>query len=346
MEPITEGRPSEALPNPADKKAVIQVQTTGNVPIRPIIKVSSADSLVSDCDRGKMITPGSLDVVDKPACPTYENLDFLRNDKMFSRDAQKVSVKNLAPNKPKVVDKPQFLATANENNLRTNFSVHLRTVPKNFTRNRFKAAESGRSFDDPVGKHALLAKQTNVQTPSNISLGSMDTPLSDVANKFVKNLNTCNKGKELASSSLDRKGGFTSRDAPGRSSLSRHRYTRDCEDRRTPLLQRTGKFQQEESPCKAESSGILAKVLRRTPIFERKSFKQLQMDSNIPVQEEKVSSSSVVRNIVESFNKKSGGLSFGSRGGYGRSSMKVMGNPKVNLKGLVRGSLDNEFTAL
>ncbi|KAH1011758.1 hypothetical protein HUJ04_001055 [Dendroctonus ponderosae] len=379
LEPITEGRPSEALQSQADKKlspvegsnSLTKVQSTGSAPskekpMRPIIKVSSADSLVSDCDdRGKLITPGNLDVVDKSSCPTYENLDFLRNDKMFTRDAEKsVCVKNLAPNKLKVVDKPQFLATASENNLRSNnFSVHLRTVPKNFTRNRFiterKGAEGGRCLEETLQKHALLAKQSNVQTPSNISLGSMKTPLSDVANKFVKNLNTSNRGKELASSSLvneasrDRKGDFNSRDAPGRSSLSRHRYTRESEEhpmhRRTPLVQRTGKFQQEDSPCKAESSGILAKVLRRTPIFERKSFKPLHVEPNAPsssVQEEKACGSSVVRNIVESFNKKSGGLSFGSRGGYGRSSMKVMGNPKVNLKGVVRGGVDNEFTAL
>lgn len=367
--------------------------------MKPIIKVSSADSIGDNCDTNiKSKQPNLIEqIIDDstkdhrvPACPTYENLDFLKNDKMFSKDTEKhVSVQNLANTKLKTVDKAQFLKHHNENNLKENtFNVNLRTVPKNFTRNRF-IKECKKELED---RHVLLAKQ------SNLSLGSMNAATSPVTEKFVNissnfpnksNLKESNLGTkqfEANSGSHSSKTPFgvfspepISRNIPERCSLSRRRYTRDSDDspvpKRTPLLQRkstTSKFYSantDEQTKEDEPSGILAKVLRRTPIFERKTFKPTQLDHSQKIPEEhsrsktqmilnkeridapstsafKGASSNVVRSIVDSLNRKSGGLSFGNRGGYGRSSLKVIGSPKVNLKGVVRGSLDTEFTAL
>lgn len=369
MEPITEGKPTQdiqkvpvtATPNILSKVPSNEKIYQNKSP-KPIIKVSSP-------------TEDLLDIKELiPPCRTYENLDFLKNDNIFSKDSQKsVCVKNLTTSTLKSMDKPQLMQpNSNENNLKVrSFNVNLRSVPKNFTRNRFI-----RDFEDTGQKHNLLAKQSNLNAPnhsvkvSNLTLGSMKSASSPVTEKFVNSRG--NYKSDLVSSSLvfeackdapeqNRNKTFLPRTVPERCSLYRRRYCRDTEEspvpKRTPLLQRktSSKFitESEEPLQKDEETGILAKVLRRTPIFERKSFKP-QMEPQAVKQEVnppstsgfRGSGTSIVRNIVDSLNRKSGGLSFGNRGGYGRSSLKVVGSPKVNLKGVVRGNLDTEFTPL
>ncbi|XP_050292721.1 LIM domain kinase 1 isoform X2 [Anthonomus grandis grandis] len=362
LEPITEGKPADIVQKsqPEKKlltidhiKPIIKVSSAENIPnkgeklLKPIIKVSSADSIDDNCDTNLKMKhfdcrPNLFDASTniQPACPTYENLEFLRNDKVFSKDNEKaVCTKNLVQFKPK----PQ------ENNLKTNrFNVDLRVVPKNFTRNRFAKEE------EPKQKTVLLAKQSNLPKVNNLSLDSMNAATSPVTEKFFyskQNNETNELRKNMFSSEF-------SRNLPERYSLPRRRYTRDCDDgpvlRRTPLLQRKATANNEPSAKFEEPSGILAKVLRRTPKLQRKISEDSELKSPQIILNKtpspstsgfKCASSNVVRNIVDSFNKKSGGLSFGNRGGYGRSSLQISGSPKVNLKG-VRGGLDNEFTPL
>lgn len=378
LEPITEGKPTQDI-----QKVPVSCTATPNI----LSKVPSNEKIYQNKSPKPIIKVSSptedlLDIKQLiPPCRTYENLDFLKNDNIFSKDSQKpVCVKNLTTSTLKSMDKPQLMQpNSNENNLKVrSFNVNLRTVPKNFTRNRFI-----RDFEDTGQKHNLLAKQSNLNAPnhsvkvSNLTLGSMKSASSPVTEKFVNSTSRGNYKSDLVSSSLVFEAckappeqtqikTFLPRTVPERCSLSRRRYCRDTEEspvpKRTPLLQRktSSKFITEsETPLqKDEETGILAKVLRRTPIFERKSFKP-QIEPPAVKQDDcrnyvnppstsgfRGSGTSIVRNIVDSLNRKSGGMSFGNRGGYGRSSLKVVGSPKVNLKGVVRGNLDTEFTPL
>lgn len=59
------------------------------------------------------------------------------------------------------------------------------------------------------------------------------------------------------------------------------------------------------------------------------------------------SSNSVVKNIIQTLNRRdTNKLDFRNRNSYGRSSLKVMGNPKVDISSSVRCSSPEEFTAL
>ncbi|KAL1502710.1 hypothetical protein ABEB36_007817 [Hypothenemus hampei] len=406
LEPITEGKPTSDKRQLCEKllhvdnckpNCITKCASSENVPgrgenrpFKPIIKVSNTDNLLeNNCDINRKFQHSLIDkpIVNLPGevmtpCRTYENLNFLKNDKMFSKDAEKpICVKNLTTMKLKSVNKPGFLNSNNDNNMKTNnFKVNLRTVPKNFTRNRFVKEE----FED---QGPILAKQSNNFKVNNLSLGSLKSTSSPVTDKFVNskesNLKSQKRMPDLISSTLVFEA-TTQRHKPeledtlvpsNRNPLerSRRRYTKDSDDssvlRRTPLLQRKtiGETREEES------SGILSKVLWKTPIFERKTFNKPLLgdaplsttitEENSPLKTPQIilnkqsinapstsafrgSGSNIVKNIVDSLNRKSGGLSFGNRGGYGRSSLKVIGSPKVNLKGVVRGSLDSEFTAL
>ncbi|XP_018569295.1 LIM domain kinase 1 isoform X1 [Anoplophora glabripennis] len=96
----------------------------------------------------------------------------------------------------------------------------------------------------------------------------------------------------------------------------------------------------------SERSSILTKL---TPILQRRSgFLRLdQAGAASPASSKKPSSPpGIVRNMVDSLNRK-GGLSFSSRGNYGRSSLKAMGSPRVDLKKVGRScSPTEEYTAL
>lgn len=97
----------------------------------------------------------------------------------------------------------------------------------------------------------------------------------------------------------------------------------------------------------SEKPSLLTKL---TPILQRRSgFLRLdQTSTTSPILAKKLSSSSsgIVRNMVDSLNRK-GGLSLGSRGSYGRSSLKVTGSARVDLKSVGRScSPTEEYTAL
>ncbi|XP_030754913.1 LIM domain kinase 1 isoform X2 [Sitophilus oryzae] len=292
-EGIPSGHRSPAL------EPIKEGKTANLAPKSPLVK--SFDELqdnLSSCDiRPKKIIH-TLDNLPETSPPLYENIDFLKNDNMYHKSTEKpICIQDLKPTEK--VPKP----VETENNRRSNrFNVRLRTVPKNFTRNRFVREEP------PKG--------------TNLSLGNIGSAASTpVTQKFVSRTTERKHVPDLISSTFN----------PKKTSEVPH----------------------------DEPSGILAKVLRRTPIFERRTFRPSHDEDTsirstgrlpqIPKIEPAPStsrSSSVVRSIVDSLNRKGGGgFGFGSRMGYGRSSLKVTGSPKVDLKGVVRGR-DAEFTAL
>ncbi|XP_060534465.1 LIM domain kinase 1 isoform X2 [Cylas formicarius] len=401
LEPIKEGKISKT--SSPEKKA------TNGDNLKPMENVLSTKPALGDELSAKNLENPTLvtKIPDVRSYPDYENIGFLKNDKVFACDTEKC-VKSLTDAELKTAEKPN-----NRCGDERRFKVRLRTVPKNFTRNRFMkeikdntsssagtcddAAIFGpkRDFHAPPSAPVIRVEQRSPEKTNNLNLDSINAVPSAVTQKFVHNKtvkdnNKANNVPDLVSSTPpSTTSNFfpnpeerqLSRNNLERSSLVRRRYTKTPDDapvlKRTPLLQRkaTGKFYcPEVAEIKADNSGILAKVLKRTPIFERRSIKPSQEETitraynsylpdSLKMEERKVvnldqlpkttctpstsscKSSNVVKSIVDSLNRKSGGLSFGTRGNFGRSSLKVSGNPKVNLKGVIR-SRDSEFTAL
>nr|CAI5868496.1 unnamed protein product [Callosobruchus analis] len=103
-------------------------------------------------------------------------------------------------------------------------------------------------------------------------------------------------------------------------------------------------------PIKQRSKFDLEKpsiLTRLTPILQRRTgFLNFEPSSPRKPFGATPNSSSVVKNMVDSLNKK-GSLDFGNRMNFGRSSLKVCGTPKVNLFNRNRSrSPPEEYTAL
>ncbi|KAF7267474.1 hypothetical protein GWI33_019307 [Rhynchophorus ferrugineus] len=280
LEPIKEGKP------------------TNTVNKTPVKGFESAPDQSIPCDISPKKIIDSSDQPSKQSPPHYENIGFLKNDNVFNKNTDKtICIEDL-----KTAEKPPKAADGENNRRTAQFNVHLRTVPKNFTRNRF-------------------AKEDTAKL-GNLSLGSLGASApTPVTQKFV------NRQQQQ-------------------------------QQQRKPIPDLISSTMNLSKNSEEPSGGILAKVLRRTPIFERKSFKPPQEPDSSAGKTSQGShrhetsppstsrSSSVVRSIVDSLNRKGGNtFGFGNRMCYGRSSLKVAGSPKVDLKG-VRGSLDSEFTAL
>lgn len=95
-----------------------------------------------------------------------------------------------------------------------------------------------------------------------------------------------------------------------------------------------------------QSSSLLNKL---TPILQRRTgFLNLETDINMSKKPFAVASSSgnIVRDMVDSLNKKGSSLGFGSRVNFGRSSLKVTRSPKSEAKTVGRFNPTKEYTAL
>lgn len=222
--------------------------------IKPIIKVSSSTTLLEATAKSYEFSTNSCDnicnvrgitcdlnmpknnppvIINSPGeFPNYENIDFLKNDMVFAGDTEKpICIQELKETELCKVDKPAAVieinkssSTNNENNLKqTSFSVNLRNVPKNFTRNRFaKESKEGSKEDDSPSvrdKFKFLGKSKTFDVKplvsgsskmSNLNLDSIglkSTALpSQVTRKYVnsaKNVNlNSNNAYQISSSNL------------------------------------------------------------------------------------------------------------------------------------------------
>ncbi|KAJ8931150.1 hypothetical protein NQ314_015979 [Rhamnusium bicolor] len=216
--------------------------------LRPIIKVSSSDALTEKLSNDGFITKSCEDVHDHKTVkydpsvtdkihqnvivddskdfPNYENIDFLKNDAVYAGDAEKpIGIQKLNEAElKKDIDKgychlsnvlPKKYSVHQDNNLKDNkFSVHLRKVPKNFTRNRFvkEIKENALREDESTSvrdKIKFLGKSRTFDIKplpnaagkiSNLNLDSMGlkttTLPSQVTEKYVnksKNVNLSNQ---------------------------------------------------------------------------------------------------------------------------------------------------------
>lgn len=160
--------------------------------------------------------------------PNYENIDFLKNDMAFAGDGEKpICIQELKDSDLCKINKSssnvelnKCSLSNNENNLKqTSFNVNLRSVPKNFTRNRFakELKETVKDDDGPSvrDKFKFLSKSKTFDIKpligvssklSNLNLDSIGlkstTLPSQVTRKYVnsaKNVNL-NSNNSLQSS--------------------------------------------------------------------------------------------------------------------------------------------------
>lgn len=117
--------------------------------------------------------------------PNYENIDFLKNDKVFAGDSEKtIEIQKLREEKCLNVDKqPTMITTVDpltENNLK--FPVSLRKTPKNFTRNRL-IRETNKKLQEEARKNSEGGKCSNLSL-RNMETGGSTLP-SIVTEKYV-----------------------------------------------------------------------------------------------------------------------------------------------------------------
>lgn len=132
-------------------------QNRSNENLKPIIKMPSVENNMPDTLKQNPIIKVSGDDnknIEEPKIgefPNYENIDFLRNDAIFACDSQK-TINNKIINEKLSEDKQE-----------TRFNVHLRKVPKNFTRNRF-VKEIRENSEEPASvkdRIKFLARRSN-----------------------------------------------------------------------------------------------------------------------------------------------------------------------------------------
>lgn len=360
LEPIREGKLAMQKINDVKTKSVEN--------LRPIMKVSSVESLGDKKDVSKAMIKdvvgrnelyskscedfayNNLKIIETETnkFPNYENIDFLKNDSVFARDKEtkekEISLKTLGDKKQLNVDtRNENNANLTENNLKgTKFPVQLRKVPKNFTRNRF--IKETPPTTDQLGKiraetDAALEKPQKV---SNLSLDNIKTTSpSKVTQKYVENKPTPETSSikpeipDVVSSTLKTPPTTpccsTSKSSPSSTfSISRSIFKRTDDDSNAPKLAR-------QAPI---ARG------RQTPILGRKNPRE-NCDTLNATKPSASGSSSLVRNIIDSLNRKDRGkFELGNRTVYGRSSLKANGNPKIGTNKTLRSSSPEEFTAL
>ncbi|CAH0548987.1 unnamed protein product [Brassicogethes aeneus] len=395
LEPIREGKMAG---NPERIKSLESLKPAIKISQENLLsKTSSSDMLIKNQINNEFVTKSCEDleeIISKPTreFPNYENIDFLRNDSIFAGDCEKtVTVKKLEKTE---------LIKHEENNKNPDtykFNVHLRKVPKNFTRNRFVKEMK----DEDVSVKFLGKKKTFDLKPvpscsknSNLNLESMafktsSLPTSKVTEKFVrnfaKNVNlTRNEKVSNLSAECVPDVVFSTLSSPETRSVlpvgCKLNYAikppsyvaKSSEDsRKVEDNNKCGTFSISRSIFKktepeGESKGFKrlpedgsrssvvrrrytkdsddSPILRRTPILQRRLPQPAKFVPSLKGAAGAADGCSVVRSIVETLNGKerSGGF---VRSGYGRSSLKVAGSPKVCFKGGGRSSPD-EFTAL
>lgn len=397
LEPICEGKLSPSQKKNENKETAAKRST-------PITKVSSADCLVNNADR-KVRSNGflskSCDNCSEKSCskefctkscedfcrksteslrfkndlksfPNYENIDFLRNDAVFSGVTQKLigiqTLNNEASKEKHLNLDVKKCNNETENNVKEHkFAVPLRRVPKNFTRNRLmrearKAELENESREPPkasvkdkikfLGKHSTFEvnkPNTNAKF-SNLSLQSMAIkgamPASQVTQKYVniatpKNTEKFNKIPDVVSSTLTQLSPSKSHETASGSSPSKYS---------------TNKGSPTTSNTFSINKNIFDATQRRRNVLQRekigKSVERDIPDKPCDKMEQSSSasgnSSSLVKSIIDSLNRRDRSrLDFGNRAAFGRSSLKVMGNPKVDVRvPQLRSCSPEEFTAL
>ncbi|XP_057667372.1 LIM domain kinase 1 isoform X2 [Diorhabda carinulata] len=352
-------------------------KSKSNENIRSIMKVSSAENVdkpvITICDFGDgndkqgettyvPKSPNSLIMSDvEKGFPNYENIDFLKNDMVYIGHQEKpIAIEKLECDPPRT---ESTTTPHTDNNLRENISPHLRKIPKNFTRNRLvKEMKENQAREEKIKLKSFDAD--HVAKVSNLNLNSIGVSTSQpsqVTEKFVSNLKNVNlNGNPKYHRSMSE----TNENSERKSILTRRRYTKDSDNvrflKRTPILKRRSPTKTEnpeeilekQSPDSDSKEKLMEKpslLSKLTPNLQRRTgFLNIE-DTSGNVNKKPflvaAASGSIVRNMVDSLNKKSP-LSFGNRSSFGRCSLNLTGSNKVNLKKVGRSPSPDEYTVL
>lgn len=291
--------------------------------------------------------------------PEYENINFLRNDAAFISDTEKfIGVEPL-----KLAKEASSATSGKENNSTSkgHLPQQLRQVPKNFTRNQLgevaKEEEPVISVKDRIkflGKKSCFEVNkpksvVNTQPKlSNLSLQSMSIKTgslpSSVTQKYVKRIaNNADAGRTNSDSVAQ----FCGIPDIVSSTFNRSNVS-DVSKNATPsfcINRNIFKNTSGNSESKFGGSSSAAKpvsFVQRKESVNKGGEAETASARNLPKP-----TSSIVKNIIQTLNHRdSGRFDFKSRNTYGRASLKVLGNPKININSPARCSSPQEFTAL
>lgn len=406
LEPIKEGRVISKRSDNVVTTPVIKISSTEsldekkNVTLKPIIKMSSKDKLLSkscedciknsrSCDDFKSVEQKYYPVADQRAksesYPNYENIDFLKNDTAFAGDTEKqIPIKTLSSDTMvKSLSKNQMMMvhSASDNHLSNNkFSVSLKTVPKNFTRNHFNHvnAEKPEFLNRYQKSKCNKSIDTNVkqQKVLNVSLDNMKggQATSKVTDKYVRSLdnNTSSSTMEVpnlnnaVTTSPDHNIDIpdivssTLKSKPG---CSNHTINNNKNTKPNATFNiNKSIFKKFESPTTIKIDS--PKLTRRLPVVGLRTkkcditnnssdlTKPSASSSTITTNSNNNSSSSntnsIVKSLIDTLNRKEKSNKIGQRNDYGRSSLKLhnTNNKKVETNSSFRSCSPEEFTAL
>ncbi|XP_065173211.1 probable tyrosine-protein kinase DDB_G0283397 [Atheta coriaria] len=246
--------------------------------------------------------------------PNYENIDFLKNDAAYVNESDKTHKQSLCP----VKLKKQAIVQPVENNLKDikDHRQSLRKVPKNFTRNRFLKTQHLDRLEEGCVKDKLstCGKRSTLEVtkPQKQKKPQTIQPLTKVQNKVSSN--TLNKNI------------FKQNDANTMTSQQIEVIEEE------PLLRSLRK-----SPKMLDLTGTPRFLQRKafTPVLPRRffdTFKDINAkDVNLTSKNDKKESlgctgtagHSIVKNLVESFNRKEASYDFMRGPKYGRGSLKM-----------------------
>ncbi|KAG5881464.1 hypothetical protein JTB14_000892 [Gonioctena quinquepunctata] len=297
-------------------KPIIKVSSAENIldgkdsRIKPIMKVSSSDALTKRTSNDREFTTKSCEdmymegivrcdpcLVEKLSSeilndlkrfPDYENIDFLKNDTAYAGIADKaICIQKLneteltksgkhSNTKPKLTNSP----ANQDNNLReNNLSVHLRKVPKNFTRNRLvnEMKENATRNDECNSlrdKRKFLKKYVkNVNL--NSQLEKSKTQITPVF--YQRSLSNIEKNSvpDIVSSTFSKKSCRTGNSTEGAKNpffIGRHIFSR-CES--TPATSNDkSEFRSSLTRRRYIKDSENGPVLKRTPILQRRSVQK------------------------------------------------------------------------
>ncbi|KAB0791335.1 hypothetical protein PPYR_03135 [Photinus pyralis] len=378
LEPICEGKTapskdSKIMLSADNLKPIIKVSSADNLitgrksNVKPILKNATNASLsksYENCSRNSDSTRG--DVLSTKSCedfgpstyksPEYENINFLRNDAAFISDTEKfIGVEPL---------KVASSATSGKENNSTSkgqLLPQLRQVPKNFTRNQLgevsKEEEPVISVKDRIkflGKKSCFEVNkpksvVNTQPKlSNLSLESMSIKTgslspSSVTQKYVKSV--ANNADAAGRTNSDGAPQFCGIPDIVSSTFNRPKVSDASKNATSSFCINRNIFKNSlgrDSGSSSSAAKPVSFVQRRESSVNKGGEAEAASARNLPKP-----TSSIVKNIIQTLNHRdSGRFDFKSRNTYGRGSLKVLGNPKVNINSPARCSSPQEFTAL
>ncbi|GJQ85288.1 LIMK1 [Trypoxylus dichotomus] len=347
LEPITEGKPamSQKTSSINDIKKISSMEN-----LKPIIKVSSADNLVSKESQLKpIIKVSSNDVLnvsnEKLSSKTAGDVKNSNKDLRIENDRQnpnEFSPKPISINdyNKKCSNKPQKDCNKDDScksiettpvgvGFRKVGAIPLRKIPKNFNRNRFSNEKF--DFSELLNQKIESSDHNEAQTELNEEKVSLDG-LKDTASPSKV---TQRDIPDIVSST------FRAKPVEKTENESQNRVLTEKNSSKPLTTSKT--FPVTYKKCHSYEEPVL---LANSNVSLQRYGGNNSLNENIPATNESKASgsSSIVKNIIDTLNRREKNrFDFPNRNAFGRSSLKVIGSPKTPT---CRSGSPEEFTAL